>query len=157
MNSRASQRWARTVLVTYFAALLALTLLPNSGTDRSADVVVHLDPFGTIGLALRRGLSSREGLFLIGNLLAFVPLGVLVPLALRRRSVLLVIVAALGLSTAIELAQFLISTAGGFNYRTADIDDVIVNVAGAVLGYLALIGGQAALRDPVSSESDDAS
>jgi glycopeptide antibiotics resistance protein len=54
---------------------------------------------------------------------------------IRRRSLLLVVLAGLALSVAIEAGQLAVSMALGFAYRTADIDDVIVNVAGAVLGY----------------------
>ena len=53
----------------------------------------------------------------------------------RRRSFALVFVAALVLSFAIEPGQLAVSIALGFAYRQADIDDVIVNVCGAVVGY----------------------
>jgi glycopeptide antibiotics resistance protein len=44
------------------------------------------------------------------------------------------------ISTAIELTQLLVPD------RSADIDDVIVNVAGALLGYLASVIVRAVLR-----------
>jgi glycopeptide antibiotics resistance protein len=71
---------------------------------------------------------------LLGNLALLLPLGLLGPIAIPaldrwwRIALLAVLV-----STAIELTQLLVPD------RSADIDDVIVNVAGALLGY-ALFG-----------------
>jgi glycopeptide antibiotics resistance protein len=66
-------------------------------------------------------------------------LGILVPLALRRRSALLVFVMAAAASIAIEIGQLALSVALGWAYRSADIDDVIVNVTGAMVGYALLL------------------
>ena len=138
--------WASLALLSYLAVLLALTLLPGPGTERDRAVDVHLEPFATIDLALQRGPGTYEFTLLVGNLVAFVPLGLLLPVVLRRRSAVTVLGAAIALSAGIELAQFAISTAVGYDYRTADVDDVIVNVTGALLGYLALLIIDAARR-----------
>jgi glycopeptide antibiotics resistance protein len=52
----------------------------------------------------------------------------------------LVLPLALLISASIEIAQFRIPD------RSADVDDVIVNVAGALLGYLAFVLARFALR-----------
>jgi glycopeptide antibiotics resistance protein len=52
----------------------------------------------------------------------------------------LVLPLALLISASIEIAQFRIPD------RSADVDDVIVNVAGALLGYLAFVFARFALR-----------
>jgi len=49
--------------------------------------------------------------------------------------VLLAVGAGLVLSVLIEIAQFSISLLVGYSYRRADIDDVIANTVGALLGY----------------------
>ena len=71
---------------------------------------------------------------LLGNLALLLPLGLLGPIALaaldRWWHVALV---ALLVSTAIELTQLAVPD------RFADIDDVIVNVTGALLGFLMLV------------------
>jgi glycopeptide antibiotics resistance protein len=66
----------------------------------------------------------------IGNIVAFVPMGFVPPL-IRRRSIRAWQVALFGvsLSLAIELAQYI----GG--QRTSDIDDLILNTAGTMVGY----------------------
>jgi glycopeptide antibiotics resistance protein len=78
---------------------------------------------------------------LFGNLGLLLPLGLLGPIALPalRRWWRIALVALL-YSVAIELIQLAVPD------RSADIDDVIVNVAGAMLGYLAFVIVCAALR-----------
>lgn len=80
-----------------------------------------------------------------GNLAWFVPFGVLAPLVwprLRRLSRLTL--AAAGLSLGIELGQFILATGA------TDIDDLLLNTLGAVLGWQ-LGRGLQALRSAVSA------
>lgn len=69
---------------------------------------------------------------LVGNLIAFVPFGLFVPLIYRKRihNILQFTILAILCSTAMEFVQF-ITMVG-----QADIDDVILNVLGAVIMYL---------------------
>jgi glycopeptide antibiotics resistance protein len=90
-------------------------------------------------MALRQGPGSHEFAVAIGNLAAFMPLGILLPLITRRRSLWQVIASGAALSAAVELAQLAISAFLGFGYRTADIDDLILNTIGAAMGFAALV------------------
>ena len=141
------------LLAAYLVVLVALTFFPFDGLSGGDPVDLRLQAFRTINFALREGIGSREFAVLIGNVAAFVPLGVLLPQVLRCKSVLLVLVIALALSVAIEVGQLAISIYLGFAYRSADIDDVIVNVFGAFVGYVVfvianrLIERNQALRD----------
>lgn len=123
-------------IVVYLAILLTLTFMPLAVSDTSQRVDVRLVPFRTISFALRQGLLSGEFFVLVGNIVAFMPVGVIVPLVTNRRSLLLVLLAAFALSIAIELGQLLVSIVVGHAYRSADVDDVIVNVFGGLVGYL---------------------
>ncbi len=94
----------------------------------------NLVPFASITAALSHGwpVETRQ---LVANIAMFIPVGVLVPLLdstspLRR----VVLVGALG-AVAIEGGQFLVSLLLGFTYRITDIDDVILNVTGATIGF----------------------
>lgn len=125
------------LLGAYLAALLALTFLPFGRPMELGDRL-NLDPLATIDRALDLGPRSPAFRLMVGNIAAFLPLGVLLPLAIRSRWPLgLVMVGALGVSVAIELGQLGISVGLGYAYRSTDIDDVILNVTGALLGYLA--------------------
>ncbi|MFO0954883.1 MAG: VanZ family protein [Isosphaeraceae bacterium] len=71
----------------------------------------------------------------IGNIVAFLPFGVLLGRMLGpKASALRVTALAAGLSAAVELTQYLSGR------RVADVDDVILNGLGALLGYLILLG-----------------
>jgi glycopeptide antibiotics resistance protein len=126
-------RLALALLLVYLAVLAVLTLR-SVGADVESNVRVNLKPFATILPALRHGPGTFVFASLVGNVLAFVPLGLLLPLAFRRIPWPLVILAGAALSAAIELSQYALSTNLGYGYRRADIDDVIVNVFGTVVG-----------------------
>ena len=91
-------------------------------------------PFATIRIYLDNLDSSFWISQAIGNLLLLLPVGLFGPIALpwldRWWRVLLV---ALVLSTCIETAQLWIPE------RSADVDDVMLNVLGALLGYWVLL------------------
>jgi glycopeptide antibiotics resistance protein len=126
-------RVALALLLVYLVVLAILTLRPV-GADLESNVRVNLKPFATILPALRHGPGTFAFTILVGNVLAFVPLGLLLPMAVRRLPWPLVIPAGAALSGAIEVAQYALSTNLGYGYRRADIDDVIVNVFGTVVG-----------------------
>lgn len=117
-----------TALALTVAVLLWLTLaLPEA---RAREGGFNLTPLQEIARAAR-SLDRPYGIInLYGNLVVFLPVGVLVVWLARGavwKRVLLATAAGAALSAAIELAQF---TAG----RIADIDDVILNSVGAFLG-----------------------
>ncbi len=97
---------------------------------------VNIVPFETISGALRYGLDWQPGRVLVGNVLAFAPFGVFLPLIWpSRRSLISVVAAGLAISLAAETVQVALSVAMGTPYRVADVDDVIINVLGVALGY----------------------
>jgi glycopeptide antibiotics resistance protein len=87
-----------------------------------------------------------------GNLVMFVPLGIMLPLLSERwASAKVVLTAALMASVSIELLQYAERWLG--SPRWSDIDDVLLNVTGALLGYglvrLARVAGRW-LKRPVA-------
>ncbi len=129
----------KVVAAVYVAIILGMTLLPIFGIEPNDPIIVQLTPFQTIVTAFDRGIRSRDFILLLGNIAMFVPVGILVPLLTGRRQLLPVFLVGLAFSGAIELTQLAISLLLGFGYRTANVDDVITNVAGAVLGYVAFV------------------
>ena len=97
---------------------------------------VNLVPLATISGQLR-SLSPSSLRQLGGNIGLLVPLGLIGPIVMPslRRAGRLALVALL-VSVAIEFVQ-LAGTSARFLDRSADIDDVILNVAGALIGWLA--------------------
>lgn len=86
-------------------------------------------PFRSIVHDLRAG--GRDLVInLVGNLVAFLPMGLVPPLILRRRiTPRQVALFSLALSLMIEIPQFLSGR------RVADVDDLILNTAGGLLGH----------------------
>jgi glycopeptide antibiotics resistance protein len=69
----------------------------------------------------------------VGNLVAFLPMGLLPPLIrLRRTALWHVALFSLSISFAIEAGQYVSGR------RVPDVDDLILNTLGGTLGYLAL-------------------
>jgi glycopeptide antibiotics resistance protein len=75
-----------------------------------------------------------------GNLLLLMPLGFCAPLLFKKfTSFKNIVLLGLFSSVCIECIQFFELLSGIVLWRSVDIDDVICNVAGAVLGYLIYI------------------
>ena len=82
---------------------------------------------------------SRDRIPVFGNMVLLFPLGYLVPIIFKKinnlvKTALVGLVIAIG----IETLQFIISYFLGFKYRSVDVDDLILNTTGAVIGYLIL-------------------
>jgi glycopeptide antibiotics resistance protein len=137
---------ARVALAGYLALLLAMTLTASPFRARPTATVATASAAARAVLA---GSTSHLNLMplrsiaryaaapwpivrveLLGNVAAFVPFGVLVPLTWRRRPRWWqVLVAGAALSVCIEVAQFTFVPA-----RVADVDDVLLNALGAATG-----------------------
>jgi glycopeptide antibiotics resistance protein len=123
---------AALVLAAWLLGGLLLTLQPAHPLPGQV-VDDNLVPFHTLQIYLANLGSEFWMRNLLGNLALLFPLGLLGPIALPAldrwwRIALL----ALLYSAMIELIQLAVPD------RSADIDDVIVNVTGAVVGYLVL-------------------
>ncbi|MFE1241242.1 VanZ family protein [Streptomyces tendae] len=121
------------VFMVAFAVVLArLTLQPSPASEALTHTNLHP------GRSLRAYLDQpalRDAVKQIGgNILLGVPFGVLVPVvAPRTRGVLRVLLLTAVAMLLVECAQGVLVTGRAF-----DVDDVILNSAGALLGYLFL-------------------
>jgi glycopeptide antibiotics resistance protein len=85
----------------------------------------------------------------LGNILAFMPIGMIPPLARPRRAgVWQAALFSLSLSVMIEGVQY--ST----GRRVADVDDLLLNTAGGILGYYVLSLPSSRRPAPVEDESE---
>lgn len=121
------------VLMVAFAVVLAkLTLQPSPASEALTHTNLHP------GRSLRAYLDQpelRDAVRQIGgNLLLGVPFGILVPVvAPRTRGVLRVLLLTATVMLLVEFAQGALVTGRAF-----DVDDVILNTTGALIGYLLL-------------------
>lgn len=71
----------------------------------------------------------------VGNILILIPVGIIFPIVYKNLDThIKVITAGVGLSLTIEILQL------PFYYRVSDIDDLILNTLGYILGYLIYFG-----------------
>ncbi|MDB5351631.1 MAG: glycopeptide antibiotics resistance protein [Planctomycetota bacterium] len=116
---------AAVLLGIYLIVLLDLTLFQFPQPGAHANFV----PFRSISRDLRHG-GWEMIINFVGNLAVFLPLGLLPPTLSRRWcSPLRIALISLFLSALIESLQYLSGR------RVADVDDLILNVLGGLLGY----------------------
>ena len=133
-----TDQFSRLLLAVYLVALAVLVFVPAGRAMELGDRL-NLEPFATIERALDLGPRSLSFRLMLANVAAFIPLGILLALAFPGRARLaVVLVGAICLSIAVELGQLAISLNLGYAYRSTDVDDVILNVAGALVGYAAI-------------------
>jgi glycopeptide antibiotics resistance protein len=135
------------VAIGHIAGVVAVTLFP---LPVQAEVIEehramqlasnNLVPLASLINALATGGYPAVISQSLGNFIMLVPFGVYAPLLFRRlRPFHMTMLAGLALSLTVEAAQLAISTALGFTYKLADIDDVILNTAGVAIGYLGFL------------------
>lgn len=108
------------VFACYLVAVGALVGLPGP-------LNLHFDP--TLNLLPLAGLAA-DAVNAVLNVLLFVPFGLLAPLLWRRfGSLRRLALLALAFSGAIEFLQL-------FTFRTSDVNDLLMNTLGAVVGGL---------------------
>lgn len=123
-------RWiAGLVLALWIAIGLLLTLQPVEPAPGQI-VSDNAIPLRTIAIYLANGDSPFWVRQFVGNLFLLLPVGLLGPIVVpAMNGWLRVLVVALVISLAIEVAQLWVPN------RSADVDDVMLNVAGAMLGF----------------------
>jgi glycopeptide antibiotics resistance protein len=121
-------------LVAWLLGAFAFTLRPAHPLPGQI-VTDNAIPFATMRIYLDNLDSSFWVSQAVGNVLLLLPVGLFGPLALPCLGRWWrVIIVALLISASIELAQLFVPE------RSADVDDVMLNVVGALLGYWLLVG-----------------
>lgn len=122
-----------TVMFIYLSFVLYFTLMPIITSlpfmFNHAYTPMNMVPF--INVATGRGDYARQ---IILNILMTVPFGFLLPLTSKKPTFFKVVLCTFLLSLSIELIQPLIS-----GFRSSDITDLITNVLGGSVGYLAYL------------------
>jgi glycopeptide antibiotics resistance protein len=125
---------------TYLLFLFVFVILKFTGSfqdllDRMAaepyGKTYNLEPLATIKTQLRHWSEGWARFNLIGNTVAFVPFGFLLPLTYRKRCSLFAVLL-LGLMFVLFAEALQLYT----NLGTFDVDDIILNMSAIFLGYL---------------------
>lgn len=120
------------VMVAFAVALARVTLEPSPASR--ALIHTNLHPGSSLRAYLNQSRTRDAVKQIGGNLLLGVPFGILLPvLAPRARGILRVALVTAIVMLLVELAQGALIAGRAF-----DIDDVILNTTGALLGHLLL-------------------
>lgn len=147
--------WAAALV--YFLAIWTYTLLPLPESGAYACAGVNLDVLAFVqDLRSARSLTDFAVLQLALNVLLFLPLGFFLRV-LGGRGILVAFVAGLGISLIIETTQ-LTGVWGIYPcaYRVFDVDDLLTNTVGAVLGSLLALIVPSRLRSGAHPDAGDA-
>jgi glycopeptide antibiotics resistance protein len=125
------------LFVMTVCSILAVTLRPPGGWGASLPVRTHiwenvnLTPLRMIRVYqayLRLGYEVDFIINLLGNILVFAPLGIFPALLFRKASWWRSMLVGGGISLFVECVQY-------FLMRQSDVDDVLLNTLGALVGY----------------------
>lgn len=137
-NARIVRTCGRVLFVLYIVFLVYFLFLAEwyGRTGTVEEYRYNLELFKEI----RRFITYREqlGMFavfanLFGNILIFVPYGFFISMAALRRGFFKTLFCSFGLSLCVEIVQ-LFTRVGSF-----DVDDILLNTIGGVLGYILFV------------------
>ena len=122
-----------TIMFIYFMVLIKVTLFPIMMIDGMPSNVkenVNFIPFVN-------GIGRTD----ILNLIMTIPFGIGMPFVSKLNSLTRSAISGAVLGGCIELIQYIETfLTGGFTLRTIDINDVIFNCAGSIVGFILLYG-----------------
>lgn len=134
------------LFVLYFAVLFYFLFFSEEMGRTYSERTYHynLVPFKEIGRFIRYHRTLGTGtvlLNIVGNVAAFVPFGIFLPVfSARCRKVWFTVFYSFELSLLVELLQ-LVTKVGSF-----DVDDLILNTIGGLAGFLIYLLGKRILR-----------
>lgn len=139
-------KYSGIVFITVYCLMLLYWMFIGFGRSRhpGSPLSYNVIPLETIGIYLNYGwkMPSRVWIVnLIGNIAVFVPIGLVLPMIMKRfRSWLRITIAFLPGILVLETMQMLLRV-GSF-----DVDDVILNTLGIWIGWFMFFLGEALTR-----------
>jgi glycopeptide antibiotics resistance protein len=148
----------RVLFVLYLGWVVAATLFPlpiRAGVlsleSAGRSVSVEFMPLASIRETLRDGSRFAQVWIIGGNIFTLAPFGFLLPFSAPRLATWgRMALAALLFPLLIELSQLAISLLLGYSYRLTEVDDVILNAVGILLGFCAYVVARRHVSAPAS-------
>ncbi len=134
--------------IVYIFAIIGITLFPlplgsahlaalrdaGMGSGKSVNFLPFFSIYDTVISQERTSNTFQIFRQLGGNVLLLVPLGIYIPLIYKKKLKDTILVG-IGFSFIIEIVQFIIGLVINLAYRISDIDDIILNTIGVIIGY----------------------
>ena len=119
------------IMNLFFVIYILLLFELLTGTENSLGSGFNIVPFQEI---FRYEIGSRKFIYnVLGNILIFVPFGYFISRAIKTRGVATIIIDSVLTSLTVELVQLNIG-------RSFDIDDIMLNMVGGIIGYFLYVG-----------------
>lgn len=119
------------IMNLFFVIYILLLFELLTGTENSLGSGFNIVPFQEI---FRYEIGSRKFIYnVLGNILIFVPFGYFISRAIEPRGVATIIIDSVLTSLTVELVQLNIG-------RSFDIDDIMLNMVGGIVGYFLYVG-----------------
>ena len=119
------------IMNLFFVIYILLLFELLTGTENSLGSGFNIVPFQEI---FRYEIGSRKFIYnVLGNILIFVPFGYFISRAIKPRVVATIIIDSVLTSLTVELVQLNIG-------RSFDIDDIMLNMVGGIIGYFLYVG-----------------
>ncbi len=136
------------VFCIYFIAVISVTIFPFPYQKSLIDSFIshpktqyqnNFIPFHSIIEYIKSGLEFGSymtiGKQVAGNIIMFIPLGIYLPFVRKNITIRKVLLVGVLASLAIETLQFTLNKIIGIGYRAADVDDLILNTVGTLVGF----------------------
>jgi glycopeptide antibiotics resistance protein len=158
VHARASARVIGLIALSIYVGFLGYLVFFSSEFGRDAPHLsqYNLVPFKTITNFIKyHEYVNFQTLMvnILGNVVAFVPFGVIMPIVFKKKEAYyyfhIVVIWAFLLSLTIEVTQIVMSV-GAF-----DVDDLILNTFGAIIGYLVFLYFRRGYRRAVINKKRD--
>lgn len=128
----------------YITCLVDITLFPFPYQKYLIQIMIednlgylnNFVPFKGIVEFIRNGSFTIALKQLGGNIVLFIPFGLALPILFPKIMKHKMILIGFSVSLVIELTQGIAGLYIGYNYRSCDIDDLLLNTLGTVLGVL---------------------
>ena len=119
------------IMNLFFVIYILLLFELLTGTENSLGSGFNIVPFQEI---FRYEIGSRKFIYnVLGNISIFVPFGYFISRAIKSRGVATIIIDSVLTSLTVELVQLNIG-------RSFDIDDIMLNMVGGIIGYFLYVG-----------------
>lgn len=127
----------QTMTYAYIVFVLCFLIFPIHPDEMSSIPIFNLVPFKTIANQITSGPTPDIIKSIAQNIIIFIPFGFLISFLFKKKAFLKCTLSSLIFSVIIELTQFSIGKLLlQAPYASVDIDDCILNILGAIIGYL---------------------
>ncbi len=121
----------------YITVVLGLTLcpIPFQKAGFTVEATNNITPFATIIDTLQNASTKTMILQVGGNIAMFIPYGIFLYVLVKRNRRIVIPLSLILFPIIIEVLQHVVGIAIGYNYRSFDVDDIILGSIGCLIGY----------------------